>query len=435
MSLVWIDGNGVFKRLKSEEVSNLEEGDIFKYKDAESEDYLSQIKQLKEKGEGSSKELSEMSIKLDQVRADLQKLYTDKMTKMGEEINRLKNLNPKSKELKAGLSKFKQSLLKAEQDLSVLKKKGAVVELKADVGYSDLTHTGQLDQLESGISDMVKKTPVIWSLFKKTPMVTETYSYMEQTSVVRNAQGVAVCAKSFSSFTKEELGMRRINYVKIKDTVDICRDYADDFTFVYDRYRVLINDSIAFLVDTQILLGTNTQTSTNSINNVASEFDPANVNAPIGATIQSAQMVDLLLGMQAQIETLGKLAYFMPNVVLVNRMDWFKNVESLKDDNNNYLDTRVTRDGRFFRLNGMLVIPHVEVVANTCHVFDSSKGEILDRMQSTLRISDENGTNFVDEFTTMMAIIKLQFMVKTNNADAFMKCSDINTAIGAITKL
>ena len=308
------------------------------------------------------------------------------------------------------------------------------LELKADANYGDLTQTGILDQLQSGISDIVKKTPKVAQLFGRIPMVTETYTYLEQTSVVRDAQGVAGCAKNFTSLTKEEIGEQKTNYVKIKDTVDICKDYALDYGFVENRYKTLLNDSIAFKIDTDLLLGTDSTTSTNSIDNVSSEFDSANVDAPIGTTIANANMADLILGMATQIDVLGKLGFFKANVALVNKMDWFVQIESAKDANGNYLDPRISKVGGNTFVGDILVIPLVDVAANSLYVMDTTKGNILDRTSINLTMSDSNGTNFVDEYVTMMVTAKLQFLVENNNANAFMKCSDISTAITSITK-
>ena len=230
------------------------------------------------------------------------------------------------------------------------------LELKADATYGDLTQTGILDQLAPGISDIVKKVPKIASLFTRIPMVTETYTYLEQTSVVRDAKGVAGCAKGFTSLTKEEIGEQKKNYVKIKDTVDICKDYALDYKFVENRYKTLIKDSIDFKIDTELLLGTDTTTSTDSINNVSSEFSATNVLAPIGAKINNANMADLILGMAAQIDTLGKLASFRANIALVNRMDWFVQIESAKDQNGNYLDPRISMIGGNVYVGDVLVL-------------------------------------------------------------------------------
>ena len=66
---------------------------------------------------------------------------------------------------------------------------------------------------------------------------------------------------------------------------------------------------------------------------------------------------------------------------------------------------------------------------------DSTKGDILDRTSVNLTMSDSNGTNFVDEYVTLMVTAKLQFLVENNNANAFMKCTDVSAGIQAITQV
>ncbi len=81
----------------------------------------------------------------------------------------------------------------------------------------------------------------------------------------------------------------------------------------------------------------------------------------------------------------------------------------------------------------LVILPLVDVPANSVYVMDTTRGEILDRRSVEMTMSAENGTNFVDEFVTMMITAKMQFLVKSNDSNAFMKCSDVSTAITAIT--
>lgn len=435
-----MEGKKTFKSMSSEEVEKLEDADYTAYKNAEKSHLEATIKALQE-SKATKEDLNKMQNEITELYKKQAEQAEARVLKVSErfteEIEKITSNND------AGMYSF--SLKEHKDEISKLKESGNSfkttlkmplgVAMKASQSYVDLTQNGELSQVQPGISDIVKKRPIMWDLFRKVPMVTDTYTYLEQTSVVRNAQGVAKCATGFTSLTKEEIGVQKVNDVKIKDTIDVCRDYADDFSFVEDRARMLVQDSVAFKIDTELLLGTNVATSTQSVNNVSSEFSALNPDASIGATIQDAQMVDLILGMATQIDVLGALASFKANVALVNKMDWFKNVESLKDTQGNYLDTRVRMVNGFVFLNDILIIPHTEVVANTMYVFDSSRGEILDRRMINLSISDENGTNFVDEFTTMMVTARLQFKVENNDANAFMKCSNITAAITAITKI
>jgi len=362
------------------------------------------------------------------------KTTKEAFVKLGTEVEKLKTVKSTPMEVKSAFAQEFEA--KSEAITSYLdgKTSSVALELKADVDYGDLTQTGVLNQLAPGISDIVKKVPRVAQLFSRIPMVTENYTYLEQTTVVRGAKGEAVCAKGFTSLTKEEIGEQTVKYVKIKDTTDICKDYAGDYGFVENRYRTLLNDSINFKIDTELLLGTDSSTSTNSIDAVSSEFSATNVAAPIDLSVKLANMSDLILGMSMQIDVLGKLANFKSNVALVSRADFFKNVESAKDTTGQYLDPRLTKVGGNWFIGDILIIPLVDVPSNELYVMDTTKGAILDRSSVSLTMSDSNGTNFVDEYVTMMVVAKLQFLVENNNIDAFMKCTDVDAAIIAITK-
>ena len=362
------------------------------------------------------------------------KSIKDASLTLGKKVSELEEKKGKAIETKSNFQEVFES--KSVEIKSFLDGKGSSVslEFKADANYSDLTQTGVLDQLAPGISDIVTKSTKVADLFTTIPMIGETYRYLEQTSAVRDAQGVALCAKNFTSLTKEDIGEVAVNYVKLKDIVNICKDYADDYGFVENRYRTLLTQSISFLRDTDLLLGTNSTTSTQSIDKVSSEFSATNVSAPIVGSIQHANYSDLILGMATQIDILGKLGSFVANAALVNKMDFFKLVESAKDATGQYLDPRLTKVGNNWFIGGLLIIPLVDVAENTLYVMDTTKGNILDRQSIVLTMSDSNGTNFVDEYVTMMVTAKLQFLVENNNANAFMKCSDVGLAIEAINE-
>ena len=332
---------------------------------------------------------------------------------------------------------FKKSFEKSLPKIVSFKKKerGSVeIVLKADTDYENLTHSNVFNQLGTGVNDIAKKQVTLYDQFEKVPLNSEKYEYLYQASVTRDAKGVARCSKAFTSLTGEEIATEVVNYVKLKDVASVCEDFIDDYPFMMARVRNLLGDSISFLRDTELLKGTNTSTSLNSIDVVSSEFSAINPDAFIGATIANANYVDLMLAMATQMRTLGKLAKFRPNLVLVNDMDWFINVESAKDADGNYLDYRVRAvgDGSYI-VGSFTILPLVDVDANTMYVMDRSKAFILDRQDIMMTLSRENGTNFVDGYVTLKVTTKLQFVVELNNTDAFMKCSDVSTAITSIT--
>jgi len=433
MKKEWINADGMFQYLKAQQLEDLAEELHAEYKEAEAAHINSRIKALEGADSNDhTKEIEELKQSLFKLQTEQFDTMKNNIVAMGKELASIKEAGKE-----VDMTPFKTAIVGFEDSLKALKTGGSSVEfeIKADVTYADLTHTGQLDQVAAGISDAPKKRVRLFELFRKIPMTTETYSYLSQKdSVLRDAQGVAKCAKGFSSTTKEEIEIVRINDVKIKDDVDLCRDYMDDFSWVEARYRLLLSDSVMFEMDRQLLLGLNTGTSMNSIDAVSSEFSALNVDAPVGATIEKANMADLILAMATQVDVLGKLASFNVNSAVVNKLNWFILVESKKDTQGRYLDPRISKINGNYYVGDILVIPLPDVAENTLYVMDSTKGSILDRKKQTLRISTENGTNFADEFITMMSTVRAQFLVEQNHANAFMKCSDVATAVSAINK-
>jgi HK97 family phage major capsid protein len=271
------------------------------------------------------------------------------------------------------------------------------------------------------------------NLFPHITLTTETYSYLDQSSVNRDAQNVALCATYTPGTSTEALSAELINYVEIKDDVSICDRYSEDYGFVAQSASKLINDNIVEIVETQLVNGTGTSNQMFSLSSYSSEF-AANGTVDLTAKIAVPNMADLLLGMATQIKAAGKLGAFKPNVAVVNDGEFFIKVLSEKDSQGRYLDPRVREVNGVYYINQLMIVASPVVAAGTCFVFDSTKGAILDRATYTLKSSTENGTNFVDGFTTLLGIVDLQFLVKKAEQNAFMKCTDVDTAITAITK-
>ena len=192
-------------------------------------------------------------------------------------------------------------------------------------------------------------------------------------------------------------------------------------------------NSVLFLLDKQILLGSGTGEELNSIDSYSSEFSATNSDAPIGATIKDANLVDLIGAMQTQIFVLGKENGYNPDTVVVNVLDWFTLVNSYKDADNNYMDYRIVTINGVPTVNGMRVVTSPEVAPGTCYVFDSSKGEMLVNQSFQSSIAYENDTDWENDLVAMKASVRANLLVEANNQNAFMKCSDIATGIAAIT--
>ena len=318
---------------------------------------------------------------------------------------------------------------KGQNIVDMIKSKSGMVELalKAVQNPSDITSGTDYAQFLNGTVEQPVRATRIIDLFRRTPVSTEYVKYREVETVTRDGKVVIACATSTHN-TKKTWITRTVQIAKIRDFVDVCIDMMDDYAFVEAEIKQLVNQSIKLTEDYEILLGTG---SILSIDTIASEFDPANILAPYTGAFTSATLAELTGAMKAQIYTFGQEQSWDADTILMNYNDWVKFMHTKNLDGDyllpNFMVTGVAV------LNGMRVVTSPIVAPNTLYVFDSSKGQILDRMASTIEMAYENNDNFEHEVVTIKAVERLQFHVSIIERDAFMKCSDIATALGAIT--
>ena len=303
---------------------------------------------------------------------------------------------------------------------------------KATEGASDIGDRDYLGAIEAGIEKKpVRKTSIL-DLFSRQPVSTEYLHYWEEDVVTRDAKFVVACATS-SHDTKKTWAKRTVELAKIRDIVDVCLDMLDDYAFVESEIRALVNESIALAADYELLLGAYASpTDMLSIDYISSEFNPANPLADFSASFQSPTIGDLTVSMKSQINTFGQQNRWVADTVLMNETDRVKYLHA-KDDNGNYLFPNFVY-GSTDMINGMRIVTSPIVAQNTLYVFDSTKGKILDRKRLTVTASFENKDNIEHELVTFIGVERLQFHVRMINRDAFMKCSDIATALGAIAQ-
>lgn len=434
-----VDAVKTFSQLTEDEIKELTPEERSMYHKAVQYDLIKTVKSLKEKLLKAEDNTDKDIIKNLQESIESYKLMFSNLEKtqmaQGELMSEMK------KSGKTEIIDFKSALKSAwddgEDGLKAAIKGRNTFEMcisKASQTYGDIDSGLDFAQVRSGIIDLVVRRPKIRDLFSSVPLNTEFYKFTEQETVVRDAQNVAKCA-AVTSTTKETIKVSSIETKVVKDMMDFCRMFVDDYPFMQSRINKLLNESLALKIDSQLLLGDGAGENLFSIDSTASEFSAALAACPLTSSIQAATLVDLILGMQTQIIELGQQNGFDPNTVVVNKCDWFKEVESRKDQNNNYLDGRVTVVNGIPFVGGMMVMWTTTTVTNTCYVFDATKGEVVDRQETIIEIAFENKDNWEKQIATIQGYERLNFLVPTNWKNAFMKCSDIATAITAITKV
>jgi hypothetical protein len=434
-----VDSVKTFVELSDEEVKGLTSEERTLYYKASHDNLITSVKGLKDEMANLDNDTAKAENLTAQLKQYEQMFETLKATQInqGELITAMKAAGTELKD-----ESF-SGLVKAAWDEAVeddkmknalaSKTNMSIVVDKASQTYGDIDAGSDFAQMRAGIIDQPVRAPKIRSLFPTTPVSTEYFKYVEQDSVVRDADNVAKCA-AVTSNTKETLLVSSITTKVVKDMIDFCRLFVSDYPFMQTRINRLINQSLSLRVDSQLLLGDGAGENITGIDTYSSEFSAANVACVLTTSIQAANMVDLILGMQTQIIELGQQEGFDPNVVLVNKCDWFKEVESLKDLNNNYLDSRVQMVNGTPFIGGMMVVWTPIVVQETLYVMDTTKGEIIDRQQVEIEVAFENKDNWEKEIATLKGLERLNLLVPNEWANAFMKCTDVPTAITSITK-
>jgi len=308
------------------------------------------------------------------------------------------------------------------------------ITLKSTQGATDIGQRDDYAQFLPGTERKPVRRTAILDLFRRKPVSREYIKYREENVVTRNAKFVVACATSTHT-TKKTWVNRTVELAKVRDIVDICIDMLDDYDFVEAEIRELVNESIYLAVDYELLLGASaTATDMLSIDFISSEFDPANAladfSAATGTPFQMANIEQLASAMSAQINVFGQENKWMPDTIILNYVDYtvYKNLKNLNGDK-----VILTLSDGTNTIAGLRVVTSPIVARNTCYVFDSMQGEILDRQMLTVKTSFENNDNIEHEMVTLVGVARLQFNVKIINRNAFMKCSDIATAITAIT--
>lgn len=438
MKKEWIV-DGEFKKLTGDQIKGLDEAQLEAYSTdlnadnlKKEEEIAKKITALGEENDENREELKALKDQLNGIDLDTVKTLLTSVKEIGTELTKMKESGVVSEE------SFKTAMKSAwDSKVDAIKeahdsKKNIEIAVKAEQTYGDITLGEDFAQMKAGITDKPVRRPNIRSLFGTIPVSTEFLKYTEQDTVIRDAQNVAKCA-AVTSNTKETLVVSTIETKVIKDMIDFCRMFISDYPFMEARINKLINESISLRVDHQLLLGDGTGENTNSIDSVSSTFSAANPACDISSSVQAATYVDLILGMETQIIELGEQNAYMPDTVLVNKCDWFIYVQSRKDLNNNYLDGRVTMVNGVPFVGGMRVVWSTLVPQNELYVFDSTKGDVVDRQELVLEVAFENKDNWEKQIASLQGYVRLNFLVESNNANAFMHAPDVAAAITAIT--
>jgi hypothetical protein len=287
-----------------------------------------------------------------------------------------------------------------------------------------------------GIGQLPVRAPFMMDIFPTVPVNLEFVKYMDQATVVRDANNVAGIAPSTSTTALTWIE-RNIQITKVRDFIYLNIDMLSDYDFVLGELQRLINSSVILKADNGLLKDDGVYPNLHSVNEKASEFDATNtlggtITAWAG-TVQSPNIFDLSIAMASQIIALGKDNAYMPDTILWNTIDKYKSM-LVKDKYDNYLlPPFVVKVGNTeYAIDNMKVRANPNVPANSMYVFDSTKGTIYMRKGVGLEMAYNNKDQFEYEVATMKGYLRMNLLIRNVDANAFMKCSDVQAAITAL---
>lgn len=421
----------------SDEVKQFAEAQDEAFK-AEFKNYVA-LGSLDEKLKDLVKSVDEKSLSKEQL-AEFKEVI-DGYKIIAQEMKKLKDEglggNSKSAPLMTALKEGKANSGKTFDDFKKKNTQSLELEVKATQEATDIaTHT--IGVRVPGVGQQPVRRPFLMDVFRVVPCSTEFVKYLDQETVVRDAKNTYGITPTTHN-TKVTWKERKIEIMKIRDFVYVSQDMLEDYDFVMGEINALLDSSVMLKFDDQILNGTGTGVEFHSISEYAGEFDATSTLGgtvtALAGTIQNPNVFDLCVAMASHVAALGKNNNYRPDTILWNSLDAFKSM-LVKDKNDQYiLPPFVNRvNDNEYTIHGMRVLSNPNVPANQIFLFDSSKGTIYMRRGFGIEMSYENKDNFETETVTVKGYVRANFFVRNVDINAFIKCTDVETALAALAE-
>lgn len=279
-----------------------------------------------------------------------------------------------------------------------------------------------------GISDIPYLGMRMSSLFPHVavpPEMNNTVIYIDQATVTRGAAGRsenALFGESVVTWAE-----RHLHLDEIADSIPVTKESMKFISFMEGEINKLMRINIELKEDEYLWDGTGVAPISTGILTYATAFVPATYAATSGVWLPTkANIFDLALVLQEQISN-GYESKYTANFVLINPGDAI-GMHGVKNLNGDYVRHPLMIGNN---LNGMEVIISSQVDKGTMVVGDSRFATIYDGEALTIEagyVADQ----FKYGALTIRAYKRLGLLVRTGDAAAFLKVTDINAALGSI---
>lgn len=255
-----------------------------------------------------------------------------------------------------------------------------------------------------------------------------TVYYTDQTTTTRNAatrNEAAQAPESAIAWTRRSIAME-----KILDSIPLTHEAMLDIDGLTAEVMMFIMNNMRIAIDTQMWSGNDAAPNWAGIYaTYATDFTQA---IAVGATVDSvvdANIYDLIATIATYISN-GKESKYDANVCFANPRDILKG-RMVKDANGNYVvPPFVSRDGN--EVAGTVIVPSAAVTANTLALGDGRHVRYYDVEGINLEFGLD-ADDFTKDLITLKGRKRGNLLLKTADATAFYKVTDIDQRIADIT--
>lgn len=357
------------------------------------------------------------------------KALTEAVEKQGEELRKyFEKGNGQSKSLDQYIEEKASEIVKIGRgEIHTLKieipKVNKTTVLTTAAGSSTLAmrlgDVGELAYLGSKLAPLFRKATI-------GPNMGGTIRYFDQSTVTRNAAGKdenTQYAESVIAWTEYSASA-----VKITDSIPVTKEAFNDFGFIKSELDRLMNINMALKEDQQLYAGTGVAPQLKGINVYATDKQATVVAAPYAGTVDNANVYDLIAVLRV-ILTTSKQSKYIPNVVLMNPADILKFKLKKASDGHYILPPFIAANGMV--IDSISVVETNQVTANTLTIGDFRYGTIYEAqgLEIEMGLIDKQ---FVQDAMTIKASKRELLLVRTADADAFAKLTDIDAAVAGL---
>ena len=285
------------------------------------------------------------------------------------------------------------------------------MQVKADILVSTLFTGAVIEQ------DRVAETPFalpyeqmrIRSLIPNGSTSSDTVAFVRQTARTESAATVAEAATKPQS--DRTIGLITETVQVLAHLFDVSNQALNDYNQMASYLSIQGVAGLKALEDTQILNGDNTGANLNGI------ITQASTTFAGGTSISSDTHIDTLVRAYWQLRTLNYNVslMLMPPAIM-------RDIQLLKDTTNQYIYPGFQPLGlNAWSINGVPLVVHNDVPADTFLVGDGSMCAFWDRESVNVKFSESHSTNFAENMTTIR--IEERGCVAVYRTDAFISAT------------